>query len=256
MEQILIDKAEVEYRFKKSIESYDENAHAQKAIVQRLMTLLDAYCPLKSGRILEVGCGTGLLTARLKDKYKDCDLFINDLVEDMCSKAASRCQLSLRDCFVGDMEQVNFEGNYDLIVSASTFQWLEHPAETFTRLAGYLCKGGQMVFSTFGEDNYKELKMITGHGLVYHSLIGTIELLSDCFEIVHTEENHYVMEFDDPVKVLKHVKNTGVNAINRQQSWTRGKLARFAREYTERFRVKGHYPLTYHPRYFICRKKG
>ncbi len=56
---MLIDKTEVEYRFKKSMESYDENAHAQKMVIRHLMELLNAYSPLVCNRILEVGCEIG-----------------------------------------------------------------------------------------------------------------------------------------------------------------------------------------------------
>lgn len=253
---MLIDKTEVEYRFKKSVESYDENAHAQKMIIQRLMVLLNAYSPLACGQILEAGCGTGLLTRQLKEKYTGCELFVNDLVDAMCSKTAGRCHLSPKHCIVGDIEQVAIEGRFELIVSASTFQWLVHPAQTFTRLADHLYQGGQLVFSTFGKDNCKELRILTGNGLVYYSIEEMKDLLSPCFEVIHAEENHYVLEFDNPLEVLRHIKKTGVNAVNVQQNWTRGKLEDFVYEYAKRFQVKGHYPLTYHPQYFICKKKA
>lgn len=237
------------------MESYDENAHAQKMVIRHLMELLKAYSPLVYDPILEVGCGTGLLTKQLKEKYTGCELWVNDLVDAMCSKTADRCQLSPKYCVVGDIEQVTFERRFELIVSASTFQWLVHPAQTFARLAGYLYQGGQLVFSTFGKNNYKELKILTGNGLVYHSIEEMKDLLSPCFEIIHAEENHCVLEFDNPLEVLKHVKKTGVNAVNIQQNWTRGKLESFVYEYAKRFQVEGHCPLTYHPQYFICKKK-
>ncbi len=91
--------------------------------------------------------------------------------------------------------------------------------------------------------------------MVYHSIEEMKDLLSPCFEIIHAEENHCVLEFDNPLEVLKHVKKTGVNAVNIQQNWTRGKLESFVYEYAKRFQVKGHCPLTYHPQYFICKKK-
>jgi len=251
-----IEKAEVEHRFKRCIDTYDENAHAQKAIIQRLTALLKTYGPLKPARILEVGCGTGLLTTRLREEYPDSDLFINDLVAAMCSKTAERCHLSPEQSIIGDVEQITLTGCFDLIVSASTFQWLTHPARTFARLARQLCKGGRMVFSTFGEDNYKELKAITGNGLVYHSIPEMKALLSVDFEVLYAEENHYILEFENPLDILKHIKKTGVNAVQMPQNWTRGRLEKFIQEYADRFLSEGQYPLTYHPQYYICKQKG
>lgn len=251
----MIDKAEIRHRFRKSVESYDDYAYAQKAIVSRLMLLLDAYVPVASDSILEVGCGTGLLTERLTEKYGKDKLFVNDLVDAMCAKTAARCQLSPKHCIVGDIEQMEVEGCFDLIVSASTFQWLACPAETFARLSDSLCPGGIMVFSTFGKENCKELRAVTGSGLTYYSLAEMTELLSPCLEVVHTEEDYCVLEFEHPLDVLKHVKNTGVNAMNLRKTWTPGRLEKFVHEYRERFQAGGRCPLTYHPQYFVCRKR-
>lgn len=251
----MIDKAEIRHRFRKSVESYDDHAYAQKAIIRRLMSLLDTYVPVVSGSILEAGCGTGLLTERLTEKYGNGNLFVNDLVDVLCAKTATRCHLSPEHCMVGDIEQINIKERFDLIVSASTFQWLACPAETFARLSDCLRLGGKMVFSTFGRDNCKELKLLTGTGLTYYSLAEMTELLSPCLEVVYAEEDYCVLEFEQPLEVLRHVKNTGVNAMNVREHWTHGRLERFIREYAERFQTGGHCPLTYHPQYFVCRKR-
>lgn len=252
---MLIDKAEIKHRFQKSMESYDENAYAQKAIICYLTGLLNTYAPLESGRILEAGCGTGLLTRELTRIYKGCELYINDLVEAMCFKAAGLCHLSPEHCIAGDIEQVEIKGRFDLIVSASTFQWLAYPAETFSRLAESLHPAGRLVFSTFGKDNYKELKLLTGYGLTYYSVDETMNLLAPFFDVIHAEESHCVLEFETPLEILHHIKQTGVNAVNSRHPWTRGKLEKFTREYADCFRTGTTYPLTYHPQYFVCRKK-
>lgn len=251
---MFIDKTEIEYRFKRSVESYDENAHVQKAVIQKLMALLRTYCPIPTGRILEVGCGTGLLTTLLQQQYTGNELFINDLVDKMCSKTASHCQLPSQHCMVGDIERIELRGEYDLIVSASTFQWFAHPEETFRRLAARIRRGGWLVFSTFGKDNFKELKALTGSGLNYYSLAEMKGLLSSCLEILYMEEEQYILEFNDALEVLQHVKKTGVNATPSQPGWTRGRLESFKQEYTRHFTSSGKYLLTYHPQYFICRK--
>ena len=251
----MIDKAEIRHRFRKSAESYDDYAYAQKTIIRRLMSLLDTYVPVVSGSLLEAGCGTGLLTEQLTEKYGKDRLFVNDLVDAMCTKTATRCLLSPEHCLVGDIEQVEVEECFDLIVSTSTFQWLACPAETFARLSDCLSAGGMMVFSTFGGDNCKELKALTGTGLTYYSLAEMTKLLSPCLEVVHAEEDYCVLEFEHPLDVLRHVKNTGVNAMNVRKPWTPGRLEKFVREYRERFQTGGHCPLTYHPQYFVCRKK-
>lgn len=251
----MIDKSEVACRFRRSVESYDENAHVQKAIVSRFMTLLKTYCPTTPGRILEIGCGTGLLTARICRRYKENKLYVNDLVEVMCNKTARRCQLPKQHCLSGDIEQIALDGNFSLIVSASTFQWLSDLQRTFRRLDCHLQEKGWLLFSTFGTDNYNELRTITGNGLSYRRLSEMKDLLSEFFDVVYSEECHHTLYFDNPFQVLQHIKKTGVNAVSTQQNWCRSMIDDFVKEYAARFEEDGHVTLTYHPQYFVCHKR-
>ena len=170
------------------------------------------------------------------------------------SKAAMRSQLSPVHCLVGDIETLPLPGKFDLIISASTFQWFACPEKTYTRLSEHLFPGGWMVFSTFGENNFRELKILTGSGLTYQSLKEITVLLERDLEVLHAEEELYTLEFEDPLEVLQHVKKTGVNATSVSRQWTRGRLIDFSQEYKARFLVDGQCPLTYHPLYLICRK--
>lgn len=251
----MIDKTDVALRFRRSMESYDDNALAQRRIVGRLAVLLDEYCPQPAGRILEIGCGTGLLTRRLVEKYGEARLYVNDLVADMCVRAAERCRLSGEQCLPGDMEALPLEGAFGLMVSASTFQWFVRPADTFKRLADHLSDGGRLVFSTFGTDNLRELKALTGEGLVYRSMEEMRALLSGSFEVEYAEESCHVLSFREPMEVLRHVKLTGVNGGVSHQAWSRRRVEEFCRAYKTLYAKDGNYPLTYHPQYFVCRKR-
>lgn len=84
----MVDKAEVKCRFRRSVESYEDNAYVQKAIVNRLYELLQDHLSYTPRKVLEIGCGTGLLTRKLLTALSSGQLFINDLVEEMCSKTA------------------------------------------------------------------------------------------------------------------------------------------------------------------------
>lgn len=251
----MVDKAEIKWRFRRSVDSYDENAHVQKRIVEHLAELAGEYYTAPHGRVLEIGCGTGLLTARMLQKWPERELTINDLVEEMCSRTAERCRLPEQCCLAGDIEHTELQGVFDLIISASTFQWLATPRETFARLATHLRPGGWLIFSSFGEENFKELKAVTGQGLRYRSLQETEQMLAPHCDRVYAEEDRHVLLFDDPVDVLRHVKKTGVNASSSSSAWTRGRLQEFSKAYTCRFLQEGQCPLTYHPVYYVGRKR-
>ena len=164
-----IDKAEVACRFGRSIESYEEHAAVQREIAAHLAELAAAYVTQPPRKILEVGCGTGLLTERILQLWAGSELWVNDLVEGMCAKAAARCCVPAARCLVGDIESLPLPSAFDLLISASVFQWLARPAETFARLAACLQPGGWLAFSTFGEDNCHELREVASTGLAYPS---------------------------------------------------------------------------------------
>ena len=74
----MIDKTEIECRFRRSVDSYEDNATVQKWIVQRLVELLQEYVPYSS-RTLEIGCGTGLLSEEINRLWEDQQFWVNDL---------------------------------------------------------------------------------------------------------------------------------------------------------------------------------
>ena len=78
-----IDKAKVACCFGKSVESYEQHAHVQKEIAAHLAGLAGDYVKPLPAKVLEVGCGTGLLTGSIKRLWTGCDLWINDLVEGL-----------------------------------------------------------------------------------------------------------------------------------------------------------------------------
>lgn len=251
---MMIDKAEIRHRFKRSVGSYEENAPVQRKIAGHLFELLCRALDYRPRRILEIGCGTGLLTRHLTGLAGTECLFVNDLVEEMCGKTAASCGLPVSHCLVGDIEALPLQGEFDLFVSASTFQWFSSPKETFRKLASHLKRGGLMAFSTFGSRNMAELRPFTANGLEYPGREELSLYLSPDFEIECFEEQVEKLYFPEAVEVLRHLKKTGVNAGRSERFWTQGTLRHFACCY-ERDPQNNTFPLTYHPLYFVCRKK-
>ncbi|MEG2792100.1 MAG: methyltransferase domain-containing protein, partial [Odoribacter sp.] len=171
----------------------------QKIIVEKLYTLLTEQLSYTPERVLEIGCGTGFLTRKLRQHLSKEQLYINDLVEEMCRKTAGSCDIEANHCLVGDIEQLHLKETYNLIVSASTFQWFARPSETFKKLAEHLHPGGLMVFSTFGWHNLEELREVTGRGLSYLSMEEVSALLSPYFEVLVREEELHTLRFNEPL---------------------------------------------------------
>lgn len=217
-----MNKELIQARFSKTLSSYNENAKIQKKMAETLLTLLSRN---NYKNILEIGCGTGFLTELVNKKIKFESYMAVDIVEEC------------RDYIINinsDIEFVNADieyylqnlDKYDLIISNAAIQWVSNFEKTVNRLRDNLNSNGELVFSTFGKENFKEIFQITGATLDYYSA-NELELLFPD-GVVYSEI--HVMEFASPKDVLKHLQLTGVNAI-RNKSWTKGDLSKFEKAY-------------------------
>lgn len=205
-----INKEEVEQRFRRSRVSYNDNARVQKMVVDRMVPMILSSVERVPEKILEIGCGTGLLTSQLQRTFPSDGLYLNDLVEELCYHAATVNHVPLKHCFPGDVEKLFLPLSFDLIASASTFQWFTTPEETFKKLSKRLEQRGVLVFSTFGKFNLREIRLTTGGGLDYRNKEELEKMLKPYFEIELIEEEFHMLEFDTPLAVLQHLKKTGV----------------------------------------------
>lgn len=251
-----INKDRVRYRFARAAATYDNQAVVQLRVAERLLALLKEHMLQPPARVLEIGCCTGLLTARLHRMFEGAATFyVNDLVPDFQHRVAERLGHDPRLVFLpGDIEQLDIPENLDLVVSSSTLHWLEDLPALFRTLCARMAPGGTLCFSIYGPANLKELKELTGIGLDYYSLAELKSLVGSCFDILDCAEEEIPLRFDDPPALLNHLRETGVNALD-STPWTRSRLDRFRREYSARFGSRGKVLLTYHPIYCIARKK-
>ena len=155
----------------------------------------------------------------------------------------------------GNAEEIDFPGRFDLIASASAFQWMKEPVQFLHKQAGMLSPNGTLLFNTFAPGNLTEIKQLTGKGLTYPSGELLTEWLEEDFHLIHLREEEIILTFDTPLDVLRHLKHTGVTATG-DGTWTRGKQTDFCRDYQELFHTNNNQvTLTYRPLYVLAVKK-
>lgn len=256
---MLIDKEHVKRSFRKSISTYNDNAIVQKQICAHLSELVNAHGQCNFNNVLEIGCGTGLMTEFIIDNFSIDNIVLNDIVEEMSSEITSLFEKRLFKKFEfisGDAERLKFGKAFDLIISASTFQWFQNIDSVIEKMSSMLNKNGLFVFNTFAADNFHEIKSIKEGGLEYKSFEELEIALSKQFNVIHSEEIKQQVYFDSVMDILKHLRLTGVNGTKAKKAWTKGGLNDFEQKYARFFNPEKGYSLTYNPAYFVCKLKN
>lgn len=246
--QTQINKEVIKTKFKKGFKTYNQNASVQGNMSVKLLKALKGIYGANFDRILEIGCGTGLLTNLLTENLVFKKLDLNDIVEE------SKDFIDLQQqniCFLdGDAEKILFNGKYDLIISNATFQWFTNLPAFMEKIHCHLSDNGIVAFTTFGPANLYEIMTITGVGLDYLTKERLEELFKCNFDIVYSNSELNHLTFSSPINVLKHLKKAGLNSFNNKQ-WLKKDLTEFEQKYKQLFSVKNGVQLTYEPYYFI-----
>lgn len=254
-----IDKRLVRTRFARSAGTYREQAVIQHGMAGRLVDgFLQAWPGACCERVFEAGCGVGTLTRILLERLAVGRLLANDIAgvfrADILRLAADHPDTRI-EFLEGDVETIDLPADADLVAANAVFQWLTDLDSFFERLAGRMKPGAALAFTTFGNENLREVAAITGGSLGYRSRDAHRALLERrCFEVVLAWEELAVLRLETPRDVLRHLKATGVNALE-TGPWRKGDLDRFSAEYGRRFGENGTVVLTYHPLFFVARRK-
>ena len=226
-----MNKQLIAERFTKAIATYPQEANVQRQIADKMIHLLTEHLPSPCPKVIEFGCGTGIYSRMLFQTLHPEMLLLNDLCPEMkycCEDLLKKEQVSF---LPGDAETAPFPAESTLITSCSALQWFESPENFFKRCNALLNKQGYFAFSTFGKKNMKEIRRLTGNALPYRSREELVTALSADFDILHSEEELIPLSFDNPIKVLYHLKQTGVTGISSGQLRTRRDLQRFSELY-------------------------
>ncbi|PIB25402.1 methyltransferase type 11 [Maribacter sp. 4U21] len=116
-------------------------------------SLIDILNPKVNERILNLGCGSGELTALINERSKD--VVGMDISVEMISKA--KTQFPLCKFKVGDAIRFNFDAPFDAIFSNAALHWVTNYNEAITCMYLNLKKGGRIVLEFGGKDNVKKI---------------------------------------------------------------------------------------------------
>jgi malonyl-CoA O-methyltransferase len=145
--------------FASHADSYDSLAVVQKRVTDRFAELLSEDIR-EPQVILDIGAGTGRLLESMNRIFPDAALVGLDLAFGMTDYARKRLKKSGDVSLAcGDAEQLPFrDESFDLVVSTSTYQWIQPLEAAFAEVFRVLKPGSRFFFAMFGERTLFELR--------------------------------------------------------------------------------------------------
>ena len=223
--------------FSKAAHFYDEHAVVQKVVASRFAKLL----PDHVSSVVELGCGTGLFTHILQQRYKTATITAVDIAPgmiDVCGRKFPSVH-----CVVADAHTFIAPCQVDLVISCSSFQWFSDYLKVLDNIHGFLSSDGYFAVTMFIEGTLFELaqsyKEVTG------SLMPTLPFWTEqnCFERIDVKRfdmkktafEDISVSIKNPFDLLKGLQQMGLSRPCFQRPLLPGSLKALMRYYTEHF---------------------
>ena len=218
-----LDKEKIKQSFSAASLSYDQYAKLQREVALALLN--DCNIENPNGTLVDLGCGTGFLTAellRLMPFSASQAIIALDIALPMLR--AARCKLAHRPTvryLCADAERLPLVGqSVDAVFSSLALQWCSHPETLFADIKRILRPGGQLFFSTFGSGTLQELKQawseVDSHCHVndFFSEEQLQQFLQNAgFRQIQMAERNYRPTYDSVIDLMKELKAIGAHNV-------------------------------------------
>jgi malonyl-CoA O-methyltransferase len=250
-------------RFSGAARTYETWSAPQQAMADWLMATLPDEQP---DSILEIGCGTGVLTRRLRSAYPDAEITAVDIAAGMIEECSRTWTGGRPPQFLTqDAETLALDREYELVASNSCFQWFTDLGASIQRLAGHLRTGGLLAFTapvpgTLSE-LYESYRAATGGGEAGHPL----PTLDDYQRAIShaglspeaAEERALKFDCRDPEEALQSLRGIGATraAGDGSAGLTRTQLQLLIDYYRDHFGSSGGVTCTYRVARVVARRR-
>lgn len=216
-----LDQNRVKHSFNHAAKSYDGVSTMQKDVGQQMLERLD-YIKIEPATILDLGCGTGYFSEKLRHCYPGADIISLDIAYNMALYGkehrggrficADGCYLPFQD------------NSMDLIFSSMAIHWFADLELAIREIKRVLRPNGLILFSTLGPDTLKELRKswqrVDSYAHVNQFLdmhiIGDLFLQNQFTDPVMDME-YLRLDYDTVFQLMGELKSLGVHNSHQQR---------------------------------------
>lgn len=244
-----MDKARVRASFDRAAQTYDAAAILQKLVRTEMLSRLDLV-KIKPKVILDAGCGTGHGSFALQKKFSRAQVVSLDIALGMLQKTHQQQPflsklLRQKNLICADIERLPIaNSSLGMVWSNLALQWCNDLDAAFSEVGRVLQPNGLFMFSTFGPDTLKELRVASrpvSHANSFTSVSRFIDMhdIGDAltragFSAPVLDVERYTLTYDDVKGVMKDLKSIG--AHNATEGRTRGLQGRgFLQQLTQQY---------------------
>lgn len=247
-----IDKQhrQIAARFSLASPTYHEHAQVQHHVAERLVTVCSSAGLGQGvdGRVLELGCGTGVFTSLLLKEFPNVFVDAVDISSRMISQARKLIGESPRlQWRVGDASHLPFRRIFSYAVSSSAVHWMQPLEDTFVAVKRSLRPGGKFIFSVMSQGTLDELSETRREvvpekkpKLALPGLLDVSQMLTRVgFCVEALERENIIVHYEDTRSLLSNLHElglTGGDLSGSKNLLTRGELVRLMERYDQKYR--------------------
>lgn len=191
----MVDKQRIVESFSAAASAYNEHAHMQKWAAKQVCKLVRQYIPIGE-KLLDLGCGTGLISSQLSQQYQLSQLDISSKMLDVAKQFAP--------IYSGSFDDIPQDIDFQHVCSSMALQWSNDINSTFNHIYQRLNLNSLCIFSIL----YQKAIYSNQYVKKFNKLDEIFGALNQ-FAILHSETAIYREEYASGLEMLKHLRKIG-----------------------------------------------
>ncbi len=236
-------------RFAAAAGSYDEAATLQRLVATRLAARIAAEfrkLRIAAPRVLEIGCGTGLLTRALRRHLPRAEIVATDVAPAMLSACRRSCAGDARLRLLAmDGARPAVVGGFDLVCSSLALQWLPDLDAALRVWGDLLAPAGRLMVATLCDGSLAEWRAAhAGEGVADGGL--ALPTLSRLRRTGRWEAESVVIPHADGLAFLRTLRRVGAGQpAPGHRPLDPGRLRRVLRRFEDEGGARATYKVAY-----------